>query len=849
MTDRAILAGLVLTAASLAPAAPAAADELRSALGQPLREVSHAVDITIDKGVATYRVRRVFANPGDVADEAGLAIELPFGAAATGLRIRARDRWYDGELMERERAAKLYQELTGRGAFAPKDPALLQWLWADKLYLQVFPVLPGQASTVEYTLTVPTRYQGGRVFLSYPRLASRAPNAGGAAEADADIADADGDGVIPRGGLPLATPVVTVTPRWGDATTAIVVDGVRVTPGAPVVLAAASRPDWYDAVEASDRAGYVASDLIVPDTAAARRPVTAATVTLDIRHTYRSDLRVDLLTPRGARVEVFQGGGGGDNDVRGTFAVKLPAGTPAAGAWRLVVSDHAALDVGTIDAWSLRLGSGPGALTVAAADLPRFIPDAPESANEAGLAMIEVAPPAIDVLAARLGKVVASERHAFARLELDLAPQLRPLPAQARVVFVVDASHSIGPAGIDAQLAIVRAYLAHVPDARAEVVLYRRAATRLFGALIPAGEVAGRLDAARAAGQLAPGNGSALELGAALAAEAPAGVKAGKDGVRVVLTSDELVRRRLAPAAVTAALGALPRDAIVHVVVPELDGDESVALVRDDDAPLAAVAAARRGVLARVTGLPARADKELVRTALGLVRPMQLDRVTITGLAVARPGSGDPLDGGGAASLREGVGLREMVDLPRAPDRVIIAGKIWGDAFRRVVTVDGGFTRATAGWVFSEDHHGPLSEAEQMKVALLGRAVSPVTSYLAIEPGVRPSTIGIPLELRGVGGFGQAGVGFGGGGGSLRVRPDLMALVAPAARACVDRHRPAAGWQVRLEVETTRDEVADVVVGAGASLPVAACLVEAVWATRLDRRFSLDREDHALHFR
>lgn len=516
----------------------------------------------------------------------------------------------------------------------------------------------------------------------------------------------------------------------------------------------------------------------MPDTAAARRPVTAATVTLDIRHTYRSDLRVDLVTPRGARVEVFQGGGGGDNDVRGAFAVELPAGTPAAGAWRLVVSDHAALDVGTIDGWSLRLGSGPGALIVAAADLPRFIPDAPESANEAGLAMIEVAPPAIDVLAARLGKVVASERHAFARLELDLAPQLRPLPAQARVVFVVDASHSIGPAGIDAQLAIVRAYLAHVPDARAEVVLYRRAATRLFGALIPAGEVAGRLDAARAAGQLAPGNGSALELGAALAAEALAGVKAGKDGVRVVLTSDELVR-----------------------------------------------------------------------TALGLVRPMQLDQVTITGLAVARPGSGDVLDGGGAASLREGVGLREMVDLPRAPDRVIIAGKIWGDAFRRVVTVDAGFTRATAGWVFSEDHHGPLSEAEQMKVALLGRAVSPVTSYLAIEPGVRPSTIGIPLELRGVGGFGQAGAGFGGGGGSLRVRPDLMAVVAPAARACVDRHRPAAGWQVRLEVETTRDEVADVVVDVGASLPVAACLVEAVWATRLDRRFSLDREDHALHFR
>src|SRR6185503_18296968 len=125
-------------------------DELRSSLEQPLVEVSHAVDIRIADGVATYKVRRQFANKGTTADEAGLAIDLPSGAAATGLRIRARDRWYDGELMEREKAAALYQELTGLGAWAPKDPALLQWVWADKLHLQVFPILAGEVSTVEY---------------------------------------------------------------------------------------------------------------------------------------------------------------------------------------------------------------------------------------------------------------------------------------------------------------------------------------------------------------------------------------------------------------------------------------------------------------------------------------------------------------------------------------------------------------------------------------------------------------------------------------------------------------------------------------------------------------------------
>ena len=37
-------------------------DELVSALGEPLREVSHTVDVTVEDGVATYRVTRVFAN-------------------------------------------------------------------------------------------------------------------------------------------------------------------------------------------------------------------------------------------------------------------------------------------------------------------------------------------------------------------------------------------------------------------------------------------------------------------------------------------------------------------------------------------------------------------------------------------------------------------------------------------------------------------------------------------------------------------------------------------------------------------------------------------------------------------
>src|SRR5262249_1654041 len=274
-----LLAGL----AALCPSF-ARADALHATREQALFEVSHTVEIRVDDGVATYKVRRQFANPGKIADEAGLAIDLPYGAAATGLRIRAHEVWYDGELMEREKAAALYHELTGLGAYRPKDPALLQWQWADKLYLQVFPVMPGQVSTVEYTLTVPTRYERGRYFVSYPRVAS----------AKSEGADREGKTLV------LATPVVTVHPAWGNATTMIAIDGTRALPDVPIALTPPVREMWFDAVRPEASASYVASTLEVPKSSHTDRAFAKATVVLDIAHTYKSDLRAELLTPQNA---------------------------------------------------------------------------------------------------------------------------------------------------------------------------------------------------------------------------------------------------------------------------------------------------------------------------------------------------------------------------------------------------------------------------------------------------------------------------------------------------------------------------------------------------------------------
>ena len=132
--------------------------------------------------------------------------------------------------------------------------------------------------------------------------------------------------------------------------------------------------------------------------------------------------------------------------------------------------------------------------------------------------------------------------------------------------------------------------------------------------------------------------------------------------------------------------------------------------------------------------------------------------------------------------------------------------------------------------MFGADAHQGLSDAEMMKVAMFGRAVSPVTSYVAAEPGVRPSTIGIQTGRYGTIGHGSGG-GSGYGFGGMREKIDFRRLVETAS--CVASVRPTAPWAVTLNVETTKDEIVDVAIEKPSAM--ATCLAEIVWAIRLDK--------------
>jgi len=235
--------------------------------------------------------------------------------------------------------------------------------------------------------------------------------------------------------------------------------------------------------------------------------------------------------------------------------------------------------------------------------------------------------------------------------------------------------------------------------------------------------------------------------------------------------------------------------------------------------------------------------KDLAAGVLGLVRPLALENFEVVSGAE---------DFEVPDVLHEGEQFRGMVSRTDVPRQVVVRAMLWGTQVERTIRASRPFSRSTAAFVFSEDEHTELTDSEMMTVAMFGRAVSPVTSYLATEPGVRPSTIGLGelgLIGRGSGGGGSAGSSFGYGGMGAARKYTLRELVDARYKRCINTHSPAPGWSLGLQVEATYREIVDVIPERPATTPLDRCIVEGVWHTRLTWNFNNRRKTHALAFK
>ncbi|MFG2577081.1 M4 family metallopeptidase [Streptomyces sp. NPDC048481] len=155
-------------------------------------------------------------------------------------------------------------------------------------------------------------------------------------------------------------------------------DGLSISPSGLISGTPAALGDSDVSVTVTDSAGASATDTFtwriayiyassarvdIPDNGAAvESPVTitgrggnasaTTSVHVDIVHTYRGDLTVDLVGPDGTVYSLLNRSGGSADDVDQTFTVDASA-QPVDGTWKLRVQDRASIDVGYIRGWQL----------------------------------------------------------------------------------------------------------------------------------------------------------------------------------------------------------------------------------------------------------------------------------------------------------------------------------------------------------------------------------------------------------------------------------------------------------------------------------------------------------------
>jgi len=404
---------------------------------------------------------------------------------------------------------------------------------------------------------------------------------------------------------------------------------------------------------------------------------------------------------------------------------------------------------------------------------------------------------------------------------LRMARRISDAPAFAAVAVVIDASRSEKDV-LANEAALARAYLGHMKDATVDLFTFDREVHRLSPHPLPVAEAIALLYK-----PITSANGSRIDAAIARADAALAARPATHK--RMLVLSDLMVRHALSPAVL--GLRKLASGALMHVASVS---DGPAALERDDDSAWARVPAATGGVLWRASHSD-RVDAASRARMEELARPLHVDAVELRGLA--GPFDEFPAMGG---QLSEGQGLERWAIDGTAPSELAVDGLLWSTPVQFRFGPDAGETKRAAALVFGTSLLSELTEPEMSTLAWKGGAVSPVTSYLAIEPGVRPSTEGLE-EGVGLGGVGSGhGAVVRSGATSIHRRPDLdrdaflRAAIATRAKAC------GARGDVHVEIETTAAEIVEVASVAQTErrdASVEACLREAVWSIELPDAF------------
>ncbi|HRE90893.1 MAG TPA: VIT domain-containing protein, partial [Myxococcota bacterium] len=135
----------------------------------PLGLKSHRVDIRVDAGIAVATIEQVWRNDGARPLEATYFFPVPKGAAVIGFELEINGKMQKGELLERDKAARIYQEIVSRMV----DPGLVEWMDKDLFQVKIFPVPARGTQRLKLKYAQPLEWLGTTFRMVYPLRTSR----------------------------------------------------------------------------------------------------------------------------------------------------------------------------------------------------------------------------------------------------------------------------------------------------------------------------------------------------------------------------------------------------------------------------------------------------------------------------------------------------------------------------------------------------------------------------------------------------------------------------------------------------------------------------------------------------
>jgi Ca-activated chloride channel family protein len=130
----------------------------------PLAIKSQRVDIEIKDGVASARIIQIFKNSTNRDLEAIYVFPLPENAAIADFAMTINGKRMSGELVEKDKARQIYQDIVRR----MKDPGLLEHLGGNLFRVSVYPVPKNGEQKIELVYSQTLEFESGLYKYVYP---------------------------------------------------------------------------------------------------------------------------------------------------------------------------------------------------------------------------------------------------------------------------------------------------------------------------------------------------------------------------------------------------------------------------------------------------------------------------------------------------------------------------------------------------------------------------------------------------------------------------------------------------------------------------------------------------------